>query len=557
MALTVRELVTKWTLQVSDSSLAQTEKRIESLKSSIARFSILTGAAVVKLGIFVNEAAKLEQAQIAFSTMLGSVQKANELLSNLYAFAAKTPFTIPGIEQSAKMLLAVGVSTEDLIPTLKALGDVASGLSIPLERLVLNYGQVLTQQKLTGRELRDFLIAGVPLLDELAKNMGKSVATLRGEIEKGSVQFKDVREAFITMTQSGGRFANLMSKQASSLLGIYSNIKDILTLLARAAGGAVLDNVKQLAIEFLNFVTVNKELISTKLVAFFKDVLSLIKFLVGTGRSAVSTILKITSVFGGLAKVLRIVVKLMMLMIAIKMLIVLGSWVMSITKLASTLILLATGFRTAGTAAIWMQAKMLLIPLLIGAAIAGIFVIVDDLVAYFQGRKSLFGLLMNKISESVDQFMAKIDERITAFKAMIAGVIDTISIIGPAFDKASKAIKIMDVIGKIKEGFSKINLFATATSVKDSLQKAVRSTAPAITAAQNSGMFNPGSSTLIPNSTNNTYGGQTVNVYANTTINTPNGTNAQNVEGVVREEIRKSFDKTAREIKRSAVSGVQ
>jgi len=63
----------------------------------------------------------------------------------------------------------MGIQTQDLLPTLKSLGDVSAGLSVPLERLALNYGQVIAQGRLTGRELRDFTIAGVPLLDELAK----------------------------------------------------------------------------------------------------------------------------------------------------------------------------------------------------------------------------------------------------------------------------------------------------------------------------------------------------------------------------------------------------
>lgn len=48
------------------------------------------------------------------------------MLQNLSDFAAKTPFELPEVRQNAKQLLAMGVSTENVIPTLKALGDVAS-----------------------------------------------------------------------------------------------------------------------------------------------------------------------------------------------------------------------------------------------------------------------------------------------------------------------------------------------------------------------------------------------------------------------------------------------
>lgn len=80
------------------------------------------------------------------------------MLENLSDFAANTPFEIPEIRQNAKQLLAMGVSAENIIPTLKALGDVASGTGANFTRLALNYGQVITQGHLTGRELRDFAV---------------------------------------------------------------------------------------------------------------------------------------------------------------------------------------------------------------------------------------------------------------------------------------------------------------------------------------------------------------------------------------------------------------
>ena len=119
--------------------------------------------------------------------MLGDANKAKTLLADLSNFAKKTPFELTGIRDSAKQLLAMGVSAEEMIPTLKALGDVSAGLSVPLERLALNYGQVLTQGKLTGKELRDFTTAGVPLLDELANHLGKTKTEIQDMVSKGQI----------------------------------------------------------------------------------------------------------------------------------------------------------------------------------------------------------------------------------------------------------------------------------------------------------------------------------------------------------------------------------
>jgi tape measure domain protein len=63
----------------------------------------------------------LQQSQIAFETMLQSGEKAQALLSQLSDFASKTPFELTGIRQTAQQLLAMGISAEDMVPTLKAL----------------------------------------------------------------------------------------------------------------------------------------------------------------------------------------------------------------------------------------------------------------------------------------------------------------------------------------------------------------------------------------------------------------------------------------------------
>jgi len=205
----------------------------------------------------VKAAADFEQSQIAFTTMLGSAEAAESKLKELADFAKKTPFTLPGVERSARQLLAVGFEADDLLPTLKNVGDVASGLGLGeegLQRLILNLGQVQSQGKLTGRELRDFAVAGVPLLDELAKQLGTTTANVQEMISAGEITTDAVLKAFETMSSEGGRFANLMEKQSTTVVGMVSNIKDSFSLMARELGKEVLPIVKDLADTFLNDV---------------------------------------------------------------------------------------------------------------------------------------------------------------------------------------------------------------------------------------------------------------------------------------------------------------
>ena len=206
----------------------------------------------------IMAAGEFEQTKIAFTTMLGDAAKANTLLRDLADFAARTPFTLTGIEQSAKQLLAMGIESDKLIPTLKALGDVSAGVSIDLGRVAYNYGQVKTQTKLTGVELKDFMRAGIPLLSELAKNLGESESEIKGMVSAGKIGFPEVEAAFKSMSDEGGKFFNLMDKQSQTMLGRVSNLQDGWEQFLRKQGagliifaGIFVDKLAQI-VEWLN-----------------------------------------------------------------------------------------------------------------------------------------------------------------------------------------------------------------------------------------------------------------------------------------------------------------
>lgn len=81
-------------------------------------------------------------------------------------------------------------------------------------------------------ELRQFTEAGIPLVDELAKKFTE----LRGEvvstaevfdlISERAVPFEMVKEIFEDMTNESGMFYKMQEKQAQTLSGVYSNLRD-------------------------------------------------------------------------------------------------------------------------------------------------------------------------------------------------------------------------------------------------------------------------------------------------------------------------------------------
>lgn len=179
---------------------------------------------------------QFQQLGIAFETMLGSKEKADKLMQEAIVFAAKTPFTLVDVASNIKQLMAMGIATEDVMSTMKSLGDVAAGVSVPISRIAINYGQVATMGKLQGRELRDFAMAGVPLISELAKNLGKTKNEIEEMVSAGQIGFPMVEAAFKSMSAEGGKFFNLMEKQNKSVTGQISNLADKWSVMLNEIG---------------------------------------------------------------------------------------------------------------------------------------------------------------------------------------------------------------------------------------------------------------------------------------------------------------------------------
>ncbi|HBH51670.1 MAG TPA: hypothetical protein DDY91_07250, partial [Planctomycetaceae bacterium] len=84
------------------------------------------GTAVAVTGTKFN--ALQQNATIAFSTLLRDGEKAKGFLQELQKFAAETPFSFGGLIKNSQFLLATGTSLQEIIPTLRILGDTMSGL---------------------------------------------------------------------------------------------------------------------------------------------------------------------------------------------------------------------------------------------------------------------------------------------------------------------------------------------------------------------------------------------------------------------------------------------
>ncbi|MBA3875568.1 MAG: hypothetical protein C0498_01305 [Anaerolinea sp.] len=180
-------------------------------------------------GAFIDFNSRLEQAQIGFTTLLGSSSKATAFIAEMKDFAARTPFEFPGLQDAAQRMLAMGFSSEEVLPKLTAVGDAVAALGgsgETLNRVTYALGQMKTAGRVNAQDMMQLTNAGIPAWQMLADAIGASVAQTRKLAEQGLIPADQAIAAITTGMEQ--RFGGMMAKQSRTFQGAMSTVKDSL-----------------------------------------------------------------------------------------------------------------------------------------------------------------------------------------------------------------------------------------------------------------------------------------------------------------------------------------
>lgn len=186
--------------------------------------------------------AEFELQRVSLGALINDAERANQLFEQIKAAAVKSPFEIKDLVKYTKQLAAYKIETEDLFDTMMRLSDISAGLGADMSRIVLAYGQIKGAGVLKGTELRQITELGIPMVDLLAQKL----TDLRGElvttgdvfklISEKAISFTTVKEIFDDMTNAGGMFYKMQEKQAETLAGRWSNLKDSVSIAYEEMG---------------------------------------------------------------------------------------------------------------------------------------------------------------------------------------------------------------------------------------------------------------------------------------------------------------------------------
>jgi len=264
------------------------------------KFAGLAKTAVVGAGAFatiaaggiaylVSQYSKIEDAEAAFTPLMGGAERARLLIEELNKAAAETPFEFEDISSATKQLLPVmNGDIQKTVDTLKMLGDTAGGNAQKLDSITRGFTKAMLKGKVDMESLNMIAEAGVPIFSELAKSMGVKVnAAFFKMISTGKVSTAQLSAAFQKMTSEGGVFYKGMEIASRTTSGLLSTLSDNVSLAAADIGKELAPTVKDLikyAIDITqkvrDWVASNKELIQTKVTEFAKNAKDAIEKLV-------------------------------------------------------------------------------------------------------------------------------------------------------------------------------------------------------------------------------------------------------------------------------------
>ncbi len=189
----------------------------------LAAFSAI---AAVKMGLGFS--ADIETANVQFEVLLGSTEKAEARVKELYDFAAKTPFQFPEVLAASKLLQTFGGTALATGVNLTMVGDMASASGAQFSEIAMWVGRAYDAIQ-TGRPFGEAAMR----LQELGLMTGATrnkLEQLNGSGQKGDAVWK-------VFTDSMGRYTGMMDKMSVTFTGLLSTVMDTLNqALGKLAG---------------------------------------------------------------------------------------------------------------------------------------------------------------------------------------------------------------------------------------------------------------------------------------------------------------------------------
>lgn len=186
----------------------------------------------------------IERVTRRMEAFTGGASSAAEAARDVVDFADTPPFGLAETQRAAQLLLGCGVRASELKSTLEALGNVAAGGGMSLEQIGVRLSVAFQSGKVGMRDLRPLMENGVDVLKLWSRQTGKTRAELQKMMTEGTIGFRDLKGALVSMGSAGGQFAGAMEKNTQDIENRVETLKGKVGALSRVFAEPVTGGIK-------------------------------------------------------------------------------------------------------------------------------------------------------------------------------------------------------------------------------------------------------------------------------------------------------------------------
>lgn len=401
MSTVVEEFVAKLGWDIDSKELRTFQAQARGLKDTARTAFYGAAAAATFLGAAIWKVSKafsvIEDAEAAFTPLLGGAKRAGDMVERLNTLAAKTPFEFQDLAGTAKQLLPLmDGDIQRTIDLTQMLGDAAGGNAQKMASVVRGYTRVLMIGKANRESLNIISEAQVPIYAQLTKVLGyANNAKMFDALSAGKISAEDVTKTFKAMTSEGGIYFRGMEIASRTLSGKLSTLSDDATMAMAAIGEQLspvlkdlVDDASGVAQSVRAWAKANGALIRTKFAEYVRDIRDFIAGVVSFGKGLKSVIDRV----GGFGNAFKIVAGVF---VGIKLV----PFLTTLNSIVSAAPSLGSAFASAGRTALVSWGAM-------GATLGAMYLIIDDIVVGLKGGESYTGDMSKSMTGVLQDFVA-------------------------------------------------------------------------------------------------------------------------------------------------------
>lgn len=202
----------------------------ENFFGTFSKVTLITGA-IVAVGKFVASSVRLSEqistAKRSLEGFTGSAEEAEKIVNSLIATGQKNFIPTDDILAAGKSLFALGENADNLPDVLGRIADISAATGKNFNELANIYGEARTSGVLFAEDINQLTDAGIPIIQEFAKQLGVSTSEVKKLASEGKISFEELQLAFFNLTKEGAKFADQAQAQSQTISGAWQRLVSV------------------------------------------------------------------------------------------------------------------------------------------------------------------------------------------------------------------------------------------------------------------------------------------------------------------------------------------